>query len=191
MKLNILIKWELQTIEYALSNFLSYAEKAAKKASVQGDNGFNPDGLMTEAELAKGARILVLNSVLYEMNALMEWVLFVLGNWDLPPEKRSTPSAFKRSRSQLIREVEGYFEIALKNLPGYADVERLKDEVNALKHRGGMIPHGDRSNPYPMSMSVQMSREKAMQYLQSTELFLNALWAKIKPQIKQIPELFD
>jgi hypothetical protein len=42
-----------------------------------------------------------------------------------------------------------------------------------------------------MSMSVQMSREKAMQYLQSTELFLNALWAKIEPQIEQIPELFD
>ena len=189
MRLEVMIGWELDTIEYALRKFIADADAATAAARIKGKVGFKADGALDEEDLAIGARSLVINSAMYELNAVTEWILLAMANWAASEETRKSGSAMRRPRAQLVQSVERYFELSLQSLPGYAEVETLREEVNALKHRGGALLAGARTNPFPFSMNVQKSPEMALAYASATRRFLLALWSKVQPQMKHIPEV--
>ena len=88
----------------------------------------------------------------------------------------------------LERMIESYFEIRLPDLPGYSALTELKEDVNALKHRGGSIPVEKTPQGILMSLSVQRTPEIAPRYLAAARDFFTALWASVKDQKAADPD---
>jgi len=176
MRIDIWIKWELDTIRYFMDVLLPQLDDCTKQALTEGDTGFGNDGSLSKQNLALGARQIVLKAVLYELNALTEYLLLAFANRALPPGESLTPEAMRRSRSVLVRTIEQFYEIQLSGLPGYQMIDELRETVNALKHRGGLgLPE-----PGPMGIPVltnpEISQEKVELYLRATRDFLLSLW---------------
>jgi hypothetical protein len=77
-----------------------------------------------------------LEAVAHLLNALVDDSLLTLAN--IARETDVSIADMQRSRGTLLREVEEALQTKAGLHPGWDDVERVRKEVNALKHRGGL-----------------------------------------------------
>lgn len=128
-KIDILLDWEINTLEnYFQKNLDFYIQEI----SVADDTLNFPK--LSNKYLAIGAFGYFRQSVLYELNALVEHYLLMGaddGSGLLSNEN------LKRSRAESIKTISVKYKIDISNLPGYTEVKKLYSTVNALKHRGG------------------------------------------------------
>ena len=175
-RLDLIIHWEIDPIERLLEEIPPFLAQCAEEARRAGNSGLLPDGRLGDAEIYLAAASLTRGAIIYHLNALVDWCLLALASRLLPPGWALTPRAQSRSRGQLIKTVESHYHIDVKQLPGWDEIDQLREEANALKHRGGS------HLPEPSQMRVSIFRradttsESLRARLSGTREWLIALW---------------
>lgn len=128
-KSDILLNWEIETIEYYFQNGLTYYSTLLQKKFKE-----NAEQIIGEKEYASGSFQYFRRSVLYELNALIEqWILTASTNYgDFFDNKN-----LKRSRANSVKILKQKYNIELEKISGFTEVELIRTTVNSLKHRGG------------------------------------------------------
>lgn len=128
-KANILLQFEIDTIEYYFKNSLAYFDELIQKKSLDDNN--EP---FSEMDKIIGSFRYFRRSILYELNGLIEhWLLIASSPYgDFFDNKN-----IKRSRASSIKIIEEKYSIDISKIKGFDEVEILKNNVNGLKHRGG------------------------------------------------------
>lgn len=175
-RLDRFIGWEIQPIERFLEEVPSFFEKRAVELARTEVDWLTPDGRLSESQVCVGARSLALAAAAYHLNALVDWVLLALTTRTLPPEVGLTADALSRSRAQLIKSIENEYKIDVRTLPGWDQVESLREDTNALKHRGGSSLPGPTSLGIPLFRQVTLNREILRQRIPRVREWLLALW---------------
>ena len=74
--------------------------------------------------------------------------------------------------------VEQYHEVTLPNLPGFRELELLRQTVNAFKHRKGLKnPRLTQASYFPEMHDPK--REDAYKAIDTAQQFLRALWQNV------------
>jgi hypothetical protein len=174
-RLDLMIHWEIDAIERILDEVPKFLTRRAEKARRLGHSGF-PDGKLSDEEAYLAACSLTRASIVYHLNAVIDWFLITLATRILPPEWGLTPQSQSRSRGQLIRAIEGYYKLTAKNLPGWSEVDELREEANALKHRGGDHLPEPSVLGVPLFRGVDTSPETLRARMLATRTWLIAVW---------------
>lgn len=129
-KMDMVWKWELDTIEYYFEKGLSFFINEIEAA----DDTMMLPGL-SQKSLAIGSFDFFRQSVFYELNALVEhyFQIAAAGNESL----LSSNKHLKRGRSEAVKTIMQQYNIQVRDIIGFAEVKQLYSTVNALKHRGG------------------------------------------------------
>lgn len=152
IRLDLMVHWEIEPIERLLEEVPAFLAQRAEAARRAGNFGFLPDGRLSDEEVYLAASSLTRAAIIYHLNAFVDWFLLALATRILPTEWGVTPPALSRSRGQLIKAIESHYEIDVKKISGWDDVDQLREEANALKHRGGS------HLPEPSQMRVSIFR---------------------------------
>lgn len=87
-----------------------------------------------------------------------------------------TPQAQSRSRGQLIKAIESHYHVDIQQLPGWDQVIQLREEANALKHRGGSHLPEPSSIGVPLFRRADTTLEALRARLVGTREWLISLW---------------
>ena len=127
---------------------------------------------------------IALKSTLGELNALVEWELQNLAGKAFHENNIKTKS--KRSRElfdlkfgEIIKLIQGYYKINIEDIESCADVKRIRDKVNAFKHRKG---YKDMRRDTYTSIPEQheVSRTEGFESIKAVRTFIKDIWAKTK-----------
>jgi len=175
-----MIHWEIDPIERLLDEVPGFLTRRAEEARCAGNFGLLPDGRLSDEEIYFAASSLTYDAIIYHLNAIADWVLLALATRILPPEWGLTPRSQSRSRGQLIKAIESHYHIDVKQLPNWDQIDQLREEANALKHRGGShflesshigVPMFHRADTTPESLRTRMvvTREWLISLWRATE----------------------
>ncbi len=128
-KANILLQFEIDTIEFYFQNSHLYFQNLIQKKSLIDKN--EP---FSEMDKVIGSFQYFRRSILYELNAMIEHWLLIASS---PYGEFFDNKNLKRTRTNSISIIEKKYSLELKNMQGYDEVEIIKNSVNGLKHRGG------------------------------------------------------
>jgi hypothetical protein len=120
---------------------------------------------------------IAVRAVLYEIVALVEWELRMLVHIPLSRQKDPPKPKFAWDLSwRAVRDrVEQYHEVTLPNLPGFRELELMRQTVNAFKHRKGLKdPRLPQASYFPEMHDPK--REDAYRAIDTAQQFLRALW---------------
>ena len=135
---------------------------AAKGADViNDDEGPYTAPLLTTRQAYEVARQLSLEAVLGQINAVVDGCLLVLANRvkEAPP----TWKDMNRPRSALLKELESAFSTKAGLHPGWEQVDLLREEVNAIKHRMGFMFGEGAFGPLGIEKDVKPTQESVME----------------------------
>ena len=128
-KSDILLDWEINTIDYYFQTGLSYYSDLLQERFPE-----NEESIIGEKEYAIGSFQYFRRSILYELNALIEhWLLYASTN----EGDFFDNSNLKRSRASSDKIIKQKYNIELEKISGFKEVELIRETVNSLKHRGG------------------------------------------------------
>jgi hypothetical protein len=116
-RLDLMIHWEIDAIERILDEVPEFLNRRAEKARRLGHCGF-PDGRLSDEKTYLAACSLTRASIVYHLNAVVDWFLLTLATRILPSEWGLTPQSQSRSRGQPIKAIEGYYNLAVRALRG-------------------------------------------------------------------------
>lgn len=175
-RIDILIKWGVQPIRCFLEEVPFHFEQRAAAVANAAEPDYLPDGQLGQREVYAAARSLSLASVVERLNALVDEVLLTLASRLLPSEWALTNRAMSRTRKQLLDAIAHESGTDLASLPGWSQVEAIREATNSLKHRGGMSlpepgPHG-----VPVFRNAQLEVEALRQSIDDVSAWLLALW---------------
>jgi hypothetical protein len=127
-KSEILLNWEIDTLEYYFANGMNYYSKLLQ-------NDFVDDGkIMGEKEYLSGSFQFFRRSVFYELNSMIElWLL----NASTKDGEFFDNKNLKRTRAKSIQIIKERYKIELNQISEFENVEIIRKTVNSLKHRGG------------------------------------------------------
>ena len=103
-----------------------------------------------------------------------------LPNRDIRPLKMVSDLKF----SDILKLIEEYYQIKAARLPGYTSVLKIREIVNAFKHRKGFK---DFRKINPSKINLELYRpevEEAYDAVKQTEIFIKALWAVTEHKTK-------
>ena len=175
-RLDLMIHWEIAPIERLLNEVPEYLSQRAEEARRTGKAGFLPDGKLGDEEVYLAALSLTKEAIIYHLNALVDWVLLALATRILPQKWGLTRKAQSRSRGQLIKAIETQYHINLKLLSGWEHVDLLREEANALKHRGGASIIESSEIDVPVLHRVDTTIESLRARLGGIREWLMMLW---------------
>ena len=165
-KAEILLNWDLETIEYYFQNGLNYYLELFKKKFPD-----NPERIIGEKDYAIGSFKYFKRSVLYELNSLVEeWLLMASTN----DGDFFDNNNLKRTRADSAKNIRLKYNIELDRITGFNEVEQIKKTVNSLKHRGG-FDFTDYSKGIPEFKSVKDDIDSIKLFKDSTFRFLKEL----------------
>lgn len=147
---------------------------AARAADVANDTeGPYTAPLLTTRQAYEVARQLSLEAVLGQLNAVVDGCLLVLANRvkDVPP----TWKDMSRPRSALVRELESAFSTKAGLHPGWLQVELLREEANAIKHRMGFIFSEGEFSPLGIDKDVRPTHDLLMERFLGVRTWLGSL----------------
>ena len=160
MNLEPFIDSELTAVKLFLDEVPSFL--AAKAAEVANDNeGPYTAPLLTTRQAYEVARQLSLEAMLSQLNAIVDGCLLVLAN-----RVRNAAPTWKdmnRPRSALVKELEATFSTKAGLHPGWEQVEFLREEVNAIKHRMGFIFGVGEFSPLGIEKDVKPTHDLVME----------------------------
>jgi hypothetical protein len=172
-KIIILLNWELDNINSYLQEGLEYYSDKIEQAD---DKQEFPK--LSQKGLAVGSFRYFRRSVLCELNSLVEEYLLFFST-DLAEEIAFFQNSnLKKSRGKSINIISSKYDLDLSLLPGYHDVEEMKEIVNGLKHRGG-FDFTDFSKQIPIIKTVNDDADSLSRMMQSVDQFLKALVQKV------------
>ncbi len=128
-KADILLKWEIDTIEYYFQNGLKYYTEL-----LQSEFSENPKQIIGEKDYAIGSFKYFRRSVIYELNALIEQWLLTASSEDGDFFDNTN---LKRTRANSVKIIQDKYAIELEKISGFHETETIRRTVNSLKHRGG------------------------------------------------------
>lgn len=130
-KNDVLLRWEKENIEYFISINLDFYTDLINNAKIN----FPELPYLDERTNAIGSFRYFKNSVLYELNALVElYLVWAAAEGALAIKKAN----LNRTRAEASNIILEKYNIKISNIPGFDDIRRLYKIVNALKHRGGI-----------------------------------------------------
>ena len=120
---------------------------------------------------------MAIRAVFHEINALVEWELQdlasrpFLGRADMPGRGKLV---YDLPYRDVVKLIEEHYQIKLSDLPGFAEIQCVRESVNAFKHRKGFKDFrkddssriGDRFEP---------TRQTAYQAIDAAVALLEAL----------------
>ena len=165
-KSDILLKWELDTIEYYFHNGLNYYTEL-----IQGEFSEDPNHIIGVKEYAIGSFKYFRRSVLYELNALIEQWLLIASSED---GQFFHNQNLKRTRSNTVKTIKQKYVIELDKISGFHGTEMIRKTVNSIKHRGG-FDFTDYSKGIPEFKSVKDDIEHLKELKDSAFKFLKEL----------------
>ncbi len=171
-----MIHWEIDPIERLLDEVPAFLDRRAEEARREGKSGLLPDGRWNDEEVYLGASSLTRDAIVYHLNAIVDWFLLALATRILLPEWGLTPHAQSRSRGQLIKAIESHYHVDIKQLPGWDQVSQLREEANALKHRGGLHLPESSLIGVPLLRRADTTPEALRARLVVTREWLISLW---------------
>lgn len=190
VKFDVFLVWELESISYALELFSAAA--ADRLSESDPEEPYTVGGKLPKHDLASYARTLAARGAMYETNALVEWAILVFACWASPcRDDMREAERLRRSRTANERTIEESYEIRIDGLPGYAELQELRADLNALKHRGGeyILQNPDDSLETPGR--VQCTLETARRHVEAAREFLLALWSRVAPLQQFLPDPDD
>ncbi len=175
-RVDLMVEWEIAAIQRLLDEVQDFLAARAEGARVAGRSGFLPDGRMSEEETLLAAASLTREAIIYHLNAVVDWFLLALATRILPHEWGLTAESQSRPRGKLIFAIEGHYDVRVKDLPGWNQVNCLRGEANALKHRGGRnLPEATPIGT-PLFRHVDTTPEVLRERLAGTREWLLSLW---------------
>lgn len=122
---------------------------------------------------------IVTRAVLGELNALVEYEL----KWIAKAIRRKHHGRSLRAEGKLSREnackiIENEFCIKLKDLPGFAEVNEIREVVNAYKHDNGYSGEYEPFFTVSREKKYELDPDVAERYLSAVKEFLLALPGK-------------
>lgn len=169
-KADIILGWEIEDLEYYIQNgFNNYIEIINK------DYGDSKDRIRGEMEQAQASFRFYRRSILYELNALIENWLLIASSDD---GAFFDANILKRSRSDSVKIINTKYQIPLKAISGFEEIELINEIVNSLKHRGG-YSFPDNSNAFVEFKSVEDSIEHILYLKESAFKFIKELISAI------------
>jgi len=125
-----------------------------------------------------------IRATLGEFNALVEWELQSLASGLFPTKvnkrkKGCLRFGFNLKMKDIIKRIENYYKIEIKEIAGYKEVKAIRDKVNSFKHRKG-YKHPDKYACKAIGERFELSREEAFQSIDLVRTFLKDLWSKTK-----------
>lgn len=178
-RIDIWIEWGIQPIRCFLEEVPFHFEQLAASADVVMEPDFLPDGRLGKRDIFNSARALSLVAVVERLNALVDEVLLVLASSILHPHWSLTSRAMSRSRKQLLDAIAHEYGVDVANLPGWSQVEAIREDANSLKHRGGirMPEDGPGSIGIPIIQRVQLDVDALQGAIEDVRMWLLALWS--------------
>ncbi|HBI24344.1 MAG TPA: hypothetical protein DDX84_09150 [Nitrospiraceae bacterium] len=174
-RIDIWIAWGLQPIRCFLEEVpFHFEQRAAAVAKTEPD--LLPDGQLGQREVYTAARNLSLAAVLERLNALVDEVLLMLAGRLLPPEWALTNHAMSRTLKQLLDAIARKYDVDVASLPGWSQVEAIREGANSLKHRGGILLPEPGALGLPVHRSVTLDVESLRQTIYDVSSWLSALW---------------
>lgn len=171
-QVDIFVNWELDAIDRLRDDVPSCLLERVEEARRAGRSGFLPNGKMSDEETYLAAASLSLESVIHQLNAVVDWMLLALASRILPPKWATTRKAHTRSRSSLSKAIEDHYN----DLPGWNEIQLLGEDANALNHRGGShLPE-----PTPLGIPMFRHADTTIETLRvrcaGTWAWLQAIW---------------
>jgi len=128
-KSDILLNWEIETIEYYFANGLKYYTDLMKKDFPNDEGKF-----IGEKDYVIGSFQYFRRSVFYELNAMIEqWLLNASSNDGEFFDNKN----LRRTRAKSVQIIKEKYKIELNDISEFENVEVIRKTVNSLKHRGG------------------------------------------------------
>lgn len=191
----ISIDIELEAIKNFLSKTLEAVDSEKADICEREEAGEFHDGLDDFSNamfLPLEHEAIAIRAVLYEINALVEWELGSLAVdsyresprhatkpkflCDVPiGEASSVKLVYDLPIGELYRLIEQYYQIKLSDIPGFAEVHRVRQAVNAFKHRKSFKDHRKDLGSKPLER-FEPTRANAYEAIDGARSFLRALW---------------
>lgn len=204
MRNYINLEIELGPITAFLNMTLSAIDKEKAAICEREEAGEFQDGLDDFSNaifVPMEAEAIAVRAVLYEVNALIEWEvghLAVEGYReslrhatkpkvlsDVPTGKASSVKAvYELPFGHICSIIEQYYQIKLADIPGSAEVQRVRQAVNAFKHRKGFKDYRKDPAAKPLER-FEPTRADAYEAIDGARCFLRALWkqSSFRPQV--------
>jgi len=139
---------------------------------------------------------IAIRAVFYEINALVEWELYGLASkpyWNSPrhaatskspgdvpiDEASSIKTVHDIPIGKARRLIERYYRINLSDVSGFAEVQHVRQVVNAFKHLKGFKDFR-RDVETKVGEKLQPTRENASEAIDAAGVFLSSLWRELK-----------
>jgi hypothetical protein len=170
-KNDILLKWEKENIDYFISVNLEFYNQLIDNAKFD----FPELPNLNERTKALGSFRYFKNSVLYELNALVELYLIWAAADGALGSKKVNLSRTRAEASNIILEK---YNIKISDLPCFSDIRKLYSAVNANKHRGGFdfpISRQILGSTIQEHKTVEFHIEEMLNVKESAFTFLDAL----------------
>lgn len=167
----------LRATEYEIKVLLTLAGEAqlhfAQLAADRGwpeESDFDEDRSLTDvAALAAGSQ-LVVQIALEHLNVMVDSAVFVVRSALREDDEPTSQKDLARSRRENIEALEAYAACKVDSLPGWSEVEELRLDVNALKHRVGIrqvMPYKlDFGDGDPLHMSKFIGVDPSLELLE-------------------------
>lgn len=148
---------------------------AGRRAAI-GDGSDSPYAflpLLTAQQAYAVAEIRILECLLHVLNAIVDGSLLALANHVRQDTDQADP---RRTRTVLLREIETALATRAGLHPGWNQVEILREETNAIKHRMGILG----AAPDPVTGlsridTVKVRPDTALQRIEGVEAWLASL----------------
>ena len=114
-------------------------------------------------------RTVALEGGVHLLNAMVDGGLLILAN---RTREKIKPSDMGRSREVLISEIEERIGAEVETLPGWNEVEKLRSDANALKHRVGLTFGPGTETPLSIKTDVSVTQDDLMKGLMSVRQWL-------------------
>ena len=182
---NIVLGFELDAIKHFLTNTLEGVDTQIAHVFRQEEAGefeAHLDDFSNALFSPLEQEAIAIRAVLYEINALVEWELLGIANDAyVSPGDKDSGILFTKDASigKVCQLIEKHYQIALSDVPGWNEVQRTRQTVNAFKHSKGF--KDCRRDPEAKVLDrFEPTRESAYGAIDGAEIFLRALWKKLK-----------
>lgn len=173
-KYKVFFEWEFQTLVFFLENASNYFLNSYN--NTQTDIFVSSDGKMSDYELSIASLMLTFESTINKLNIIVDFALLCFVNnisnfhedtFDILEIQKQ----LKASRSTLLNTLK-HDGIYYDKLPGWNHVINVRDDSNAIKHRGGIHVPVESLYNIPISKNVDLRKEKITDYINGIKTWL-------------------
>ena len=137
-RLDIFLEWELKAVELlAAEGFLLLSDRA-KTRGWPNAPPFDENAQLSEGEALDASPQLAVVAAYEHLNTVVDECILFLANYLRPDDSQLTNRDFIQTRSEYLRRIETSCALRVRFLPGFDQVDLLREEANALKHRAGV-----------------------------------------------------